>query len=324
MIVTAVQETGRTKKLATGNGSVPPCYLDIERLAAPCLNGENNMYDQTKHENEYSYPKPIARARIGQEQRVAQRHFALIGSLAILALLTLYGCGGGGTTSTSEPTTPGAPQSTTETTPTPSPSPQNTVQQVPTPRPVAPKPTPSKKEPAKTPGPQPIIVGTGTVIEVTIDQSLSSKTNNPGDHFDASVVSPVTVDDIVVVPAGTKASGTITETKSAGRVQGSAALKMRLDSFTVQGVTYKIRTAVFEETGAGRGKRTGIGAGVGAAAGAVIGAIAGGGKGAAIGAGTGAGAGTAGAVLTGERDITVPAETRVSFTLSEPVSIKGR
>jgi hypothetical protein len=54
----------------------------------------------------------------------------------------------------------------------------------------------------------------------------------------------------------------------------------------------------------------------------VIGAIAGGGKGAAIGAGSGAGAGTAAAALTGERDVTIPAETKVNFELSQPVSIQ--
>jgi len=56
--------------------------------------------------------------------------------------------------------------------------------------------------------------------------------------------------------------------------------------------------------------------------GAVIGALAGGGKGAAIGALAGAGAGTAGAAFTGKRDVTIPAESAVSFKLEEPLEIK--
>ena len=52
-----------------------------------------------------------------------------------------------------------------------------------------------------------------------------------------------------------------------------------------------------------------------AAVGAFIGALAGGGKGAAIGAGAGAGAGTAGAAATGKKDVRLPAEAVVSFTL---------
>jgi hypothetical protein len=167
-------------------------------------------------------------------------------------------------------------------------------------------------------------VQSGTVIEITVDQNLSSATAKPGDRFDASVASPIVVGDVVAIPAGANVSGTVTTAQSAGRVSGSAALGLQLDSVTVRGTTYNLQTAAFEETGGGRGKRTITGTAIGAAAGAVIGAIAGGKKGAAIGAGTGAGAGTAGAVLTGDRDITIPAETRLGFTLSQPVTIRIR
>jgi hypothetical protein len=279
------------------------------------------MSGEMEHKDGNSSRQPNARVRIARGERAVRRRSTLVRYFAVAALLTTYGCSG--TPSTSEPTAPKeAPQSTTETSPPPSASPQQTARPTPSAKPVARKPATPKEEPARTPEQQQIVVEDGTVIEVTIDQSLSSKTNKPGDHFDASVVSPVVVGDVVAVPAGAKASGTITAAESAGRVKGSAALGMRLDSVTVRGVTYKIQTSTFEETGGGRGKRTAIGAGAGAAAGAVIGAIAGGGKGAAIGAGTGAGAGTAGAILTGERDITVPAETRVGFKLSEPVTIR--
>jgi hypothetical protein len=61
--------------------------------------------------------------------------------------------------------------------------------------------------------------------------------------------------------------------------------------------------------------------GGGAGVGALIGGLAGGGKGAAIGAAAGAGAGTAGAGLTGNRDITLPAETPLTFKLIEPLEI---
>ncbi len=63
-----------------------------------------------------------------------------------------------------------------------------------------------------------------------------------------------------------------------------------------------------------------IGGGTGL--GAIIGGIAGGGKGAAIGALAGAGAGTAGATMTGKRDISIPAETVLSFKLSQPLQLR--
>jgi hypothetical protein len=180
-----------------------------------------------------------------------------------------------------------------------------------------------KKSAERRPEPvRPLIIDAGTVIAVTIDQSISSRTNNAGDHFDASVASPVTVDGRKVIPAGAKCSGTVTQAKSAGRFKGGAELGVSLDSVTVKGKSYEIQTTSVEEAGKGRGKRTAIGVGGGAAAGAIIGAIAGGGKGAGIGAAAGAGAGTAGAAFTGNRDITLPAETRLSFKLTQPLELK--
>jgi hypothetical protein len=171
---------------------------------------------------------------------------------------------------------------------------------------------------------RPIVVEAGTALEVTVDQSISSKTNNPGDQFDCSIASPVTVNGREVIPVGAKCTGTVTDAKSAGRFKGGAMLGVALSSVTVHGQTYPIHTTGFEEAGKGRGKRTAIGAGGGAAVGAIIGAIAGGGKGAAIGAAAGGGAGTAGAALTGKRDITIPAETRLSFKLAQPLELKPR
>src|SRR5437660_23974 len=74
----------------------------------------------------------------------------------------------------------------------------------------------------------------------------------------------------------------------------------------------------------GKGKRTAAMVGGGAAGGAAIGGIAGGGKGAAIGALIGAAAGTGGAGLTGNRDITLSAETPLDFKLLQSVKIREK
>ncbi len=172
--------------------------------------------------------------------------------------------------------------------------------------------------------PKPIVVDAGTPIVVTVDQSVSSKTSNPGEHFDASLAEPVMVGEKQVIPLGAKVTGRVTDAKSAGKFKGNAAISVTLDSVKVNGETYSMKTSSVTEAGKGRGKRTAVGAGGGAAVGALIGAIAGGGKGAAIGAGAGAGAGTAGAALTGERDITIAPETKLHFRLQEPLEIKGK
>jgi hypothetical protein len=167
-----------------------------------------------------------------------------------------------------------------------------------------------------------IVLPAGTSIEVTVDQAVSSKTNNAGDSFAASLAAPVMVDGKQVIAKGSAVSGRVTDAKSAGRFKGNAALSLTLASVTVDGKEYDLKTSTHTEATASRGKRTAITTGIGAAAGAAIGAIAGGGKGAAIGAGAGAGAGATGAAVTGERDVDIPAETKVDFKLSQPVTVQ--
>jgi hypothetical protein len=172
--------------------------------------------------------------------------------------------------------------------------------------------------------PKPVVVREGTKLEVTADQAISSKNSNPGDSFDASIAEPVVVGEKVVIPKGSKVTGTVTEAKSAGRFKGNAAIGVTLSSVTVHGEEYKLKTTEVTETGKGRGKRTAVGAGGGAVAGALIGALAGRGKGAAIGAAAGAGAGTAGAAVTGDKDIVIAPETRLTFELQEPLEVQKK
>jgi hypothetical protein len=174
---------------------------------------------------------------------------------------------------------------------------------------------------ASTPPAPPVEIPADTTLTITLDQNIGTKTNSSGDTFDASLAEPVTVDGNTVLPVGTKVRGTVVEAQAAGHLNGKAVLALSLDSITVNGQKYSIETREFEESGQGRGKRTAIGGGGGAAFGAIVGALAGGGKGAAIGALAGGGAGTAGAGFTGKRDISLPAETRLHFKLTKPVSI---
>jgi hypothetical protein len=172
--------------------------------------------------------------------------------------------------------------------------------------------------------PKPIVVKPGTEIVVTADQAVSSRTNNSGDRFDASLAEPVVVGDRVVIPKGARATGTVLDAKSAGRFKGNAEITVALSSVTVKGKEYRVRTTEVTKAGNGRGKRTAEGAGGGAIVGGLIGALAGHGKGAAIGAAAGAGAGTAGTAMTGERDITINSESKLSFKLQNALEIERK
>ena len=167
-----------------------------------------------------------------------------------------------------------------------------------------------------------ITVPAGTTLTVRLRQTLSSKTNKPGDSFSATVTSPVSVGGKTVIPAGSTAHGKVLNAKKQGAFKGAADLALELTSVSVNGATYAISTGEWEQTEKGKGKRTAVAIGGGAAGGAIIGALAGGGKGAAIGAGVGAGAGTAVAGATGGKNVNLPAESALSFKLTQPVSIQ--
>ena len=128
----------------------------------------------------------------------------------------------------------------------------------------------------------------------------------------------------VVIPKGAHATGIVRDAKSAGRFKGGAELTVSLSSVTVNDASYDLQTSDFKQTSKGKGKRTAEMIGGGGAAGALIGGLAGGGKGAAIGAAIGAGGGTAGAGLTGNREIAWPAETQLTFKLLQPLEIKTK
>lgn len=125
-----------------------------------------------------------------------------------------------------------------------------------------------------------------------------------------------------MIPSGANVSGTVVDAKPLGRFKGGASLELRLDSVTVHGAERTIQTTALTQTAKGKGKRTAVMAGGGAGLGALIGGLAGGGKGAAIGALAGAGAGGTGAAFTGNNDIVIPAESALSFKLSEPLEVR--
>jgi hypothetical protein len=189
--------------------------------------------------------------------------------------------------------------------------------------------SPSTAESAKTEAkrrsePKALVVPADTVIEVVLDQTISSKTSKSGDKFSATVESPVEVEGRVVIPRGARAQGVVNDAKAAGRFKGGAALSLTLTNVTINGKEHEIQTSAAMSSSKGKGKRTAVMVGGGAAGGAAIGAIAGGGKGAGIGALIGAAAGTGGAGFTGNRDITLAAETALQFKLLQPLDIRQR
>ena len=187
--------------------------------------------------------------------------------------------------------------------------------------PAAELPPGSAPAPAEAPKPEPIVVPAGTDLTVSIDTALSSKTSHAGQTFLATVAQPVTINGTTAIPKGSSVTGTVLTAKEKGKIKGEGELSITLKNITIHGHNYPLHTASLDSTVKGKGKRTAVTTGGGAAAGALIGGIAGGGKGAGIGAAVGAVGGLIGGAATGNKQIEIPAETALTFTLSNPLTL---
>jgi hypothetical protein len=168
-----------------------------------------------------------------------------------------------------------------------------------------------------------VTVPEGTPIGVRLDHSLATNQNRPGDVFTATVAEPIIVDGKTAIPKGATATGRVQDVREAGRLKGVARMRLELTSIEVDGQSYDVQTGAALRRGGNHKKRNWYSIGGSAAGGALIGGLAGGGKGVLIGGPIGAGAGLTYALLTGKKDIKLPAETPLSFTLEQPVKVKA-
>jgi hypothetical protein len=216
---------------------------------------------------------------------------------------------------------PAVPQSA------PLPSPQPSAPPIandPAPAPVA----ESAPEPAAPPAPEAppsVTLQAGMTLPVRLGESLSSEHNQAGDTFTATLDAPLSAGGFVIAEKGTHVEGRVVEAQKSGHGK-KAVLSLELTKLnTSDGQHVEIKTETLRKQGTtmATGDQVGV---VAAAAGigAIIGAMAGGGKGAAIGAGAGGAAGGGGVVATRDKAVSLPTESKVSFRLSNPVTITER
>jgi len=176
--------------------------------------------------------------------------------------------------------------------------------------------------PAVAPAQGRVVVPAGSVITVRMIDAVDSNAAGAGERFRASLDTPLQVGEKVVAPRGADATVQVVRVEQSGRLTGRDEIALDLYEITINGKKYPVATSYAEVQSESRGRDTAKKTGGGAALGAIIGGIAGGGRGAAIGATAGAGAGAAVQVMTKGERVRIPSESRLDFTLKQPLAIE--
>lgn len=174
-------------------------------------------------------------------------------------------------------------------------------------------------------------LASGARVNATIQNALSSRTNKPGETFQAIVSGDVTnARGTVVIPAGSTVTLTINQIEpGSDQVRPEGRLSLVVSSVTVGGRSYPLEANLdpVAHHMVGRGittdeaARIAAGTAIGAGIGQVIGKNT---KGTIIGGAVGAVAGGAVAVRYAYRDVVVSAGTPISFTIAQSLNVAAK
>jgi hypothetical protein len=185
----------------------------------------------------------------------------------------------------------------------------------------------AQQDPPRAPEPpqkafEELVVSADSVIGLVADTPVSSERARVEDRVEARVTRDVRVGGTVVIPAGSRALGTVVQVERGGKFKQTARLGIRFNTLVLaDGTRLPITTQPFYRDGAAPGNDSAAKVGGLSVGGAILGAILGGGKGAAIGAATGAAAG-AGAVMAGDRSAaTIAPGEAFTVKITAPVTV---
>jgi hypothetical protein len=168
---------------------------------------------------------------------------------------------------------------------------------------------------------------------------VSSELNKVGDIINLNVDTPlVSSDNRVIVPAGSRIVGRISQIEAAGRTGKNAKLDIDFTEIvTPDGQRYPIQGSVATEDGLLHGGTTkgrilravgatAVGAGLGAALGTAMGPLSGGkvGRGAIYGTAVGAGVGALGAAAMKGKDVSISSGDKLEIKLDQPMTVPAQ
>jgi hypothetical protein len=182
------------------------------------------------------------------------------------------------------------------------------------------------------------VIPKGTIIELLLNQSLSSKTNTKGEEFVTPVSEPVFIKDRMVIAPQSRVKCHIINAQPAKRKRDNGSLTIGFDEIIIDGQSIKLSATLVSvanksdevvDEGEGKikdpkkGKNAPVTIGTSAGIGATIGAI-GGAPGGAIGGGAiGAGVGIGSILLSKGQDIELLSGTRFQIRLDSDLRLSA-
>lgn len=177
--------------------------------------------------------------------------------------------------------------------------------------------------PAPIPEPRVLKIQEGTAFDVVLEQAISTKRNQVGESFRASLRSAVWAGG-ETIPVGTLFEGRILESEQPGRIKGTASLALTLTRIYLGEDSGDIETEPWRKEGEATKGEDAAKVGWGTAIGGIIGGILGGREGAAKGAAGGTAAGGVVVATTRGKEIELAPETRLTFRLAKDAVIQTR
>jgi hypothetical protein len=155
-----------------------------------------------------------------------------------------------------------------------------------------------------------------------LQSTISTKTAQVGDRFQASVTSPVHVNGRVAIPEGSNISGHVIMAKQPGKASGRGELQFAYDQIAFDGRSYAMNANSQVYTSNSGTKKDVALIGGGAVAGGVIGAVLGGKGDIAKGAVVGGAAGTGASLLTRGPQLVLEQGTILQTQLDQSLSVR--
>jgi hypothetical protein len=172
------------------------------------------------------------------------------------------------------------------------------------------------------------VIPAGTVLRLRVTRGFGSDISRVEDQVTATLARALVVDGRTLLPAGSAASGYVSEATRPGKVKGRGRVAVRFTRLDPAGPAgheaYSIRTRPWVAIAPATKKKDALTIGIPAAGGAAVGALIDGKKGAGIGAAIGGGAGTATVLSTRGKDVRIGRGAIISVRLSEPLTVDLR